>query len=48
MPTINVMPLVEDYLTESEWRAHENANGSYCYASLLNHVSGTVIARIYS
>lgn len=36
--------LVEDYLDNTDWRVKENANSSYSFPSLLNHVSGSVLA----
>lgn len=36
--------LVSDYLENADWRVKENANSSYSFPSLLNHVSGAVLA----
>lgn len=36
--------LVSDYLENADWRVKENANSSYSFPSLLNHVSGSVLA----
>jgi len=37
--------LVASYLDLHDWRVNENSNAGYSYASLLNHVSGSVIAN---
>ncbi len=42
---MDVQELVSSYLEQNDWRVNENSNAGYSYASLLNHVSGTVIAR---
>lgn len=42
---MDVQELVSSYLDQEDWRVNENSNSGYSYASLLNHVSGTVIAR---
>ncbi len=42
---MDVQELVSSYLDQNDWRVNENSNSGYSYASLLNHVSGTVIAR---
>lgn len=36
--------LVSDYIDNTDWRVKENANSSYSFPSLLNHVSGSVLA----
>lgn len=36
--------LVSSYINHTDWRVNENANAGFSYASLLNHVSGAVIA----
>ena len=36
--------LVSDYMENADWRVKENANSSYSFPSLLNHVSGSVLA----
>ncbi len=42
---MNVQDLVSDYLDQEDWRVNENSNSGYSYASLLNHVSGAVVAN---
>mgnify|MGYP000985112822 FL=1 len=42
---MDVQELVSSYLDQEDWRVNENSNSGFSYASLLNHVSGTVIAR---
>lgn len=42
---MDVQDLVASYLDRADWRVNENSNAGYSYASLLNHVSGTVVAR---
>ncbi len=42
---MDVQGLVADYIDREDWRVNENSNAGYSYASLLNHVSGTVVAR---
>jgi len=42
---MDVQELVSSYLDQNDWRVNENSNSGYSYASLLNHVSGAVIAR---
>lgn len=37
--------IVGTYLDKSDWRVQENSNSGYCYASLMNHAAGTVIAN---
>lgn len=42
---MDVQDLVSSYIDREDWRVNENSNAGYSYASLLNHVSGTVIAH---
>ena len=42
---MDVQELVASYIDREDWRVNENSNAGYSYASLLNHVSGTVIAN---
>ena len=42
---MDVQDLVASYIEREDWRVNENSNAGYSYASLLNHVSGTVVAR---
>lgn len=42
---MDVQELVSSYLDKLDWRVNENSNAGYSYASLLNHISGTVVAR---
>ena len=42
---MDVQELVSSYIDREDWRVNENSNAGYSYASLLNHVSGTVIAN---
>ena len=42
---MDVQELVSSYPGQEDWRANENSNSGYSYASLLNHVSGSVIAN---
>jgi anaerobic ribonucleoside-triphosphate reductase len=42
---MDVQDLVASYIDQEDWRVNENSNAGYSYASLLNHVSGTVIAH---
>ncbi|QSH40798.1 ribonucleoside triphosphate reductase [Lentisphaerota bacterium ZTH] len=42
---MDVQDLVASYLDQQDWRVNENSNAGYSYASLLNHVSGSVIAN---
>ena len=37
--------IIGTYLDKSDWRVRENSNSGYCYASLMNHVAGTMIAN---
>lgn len=42
---MDVQDLVSSYIDQEDWRVNENSNAGYSYASLLNHVSGAVIAH---
>ncbi len=42
---MDVQNLVGSYLDQEDWRVNENSNANYSYASLLNHVSGAVVAN---
>lgn len=42
---MDIQDLVGSYLDQEDWRVNENSNAGYSYASLLNHVSGAVVAR---
>ena len=42
---IDSVALVGNYLRHDDWRINENANAGYSYASMLNHVSGIVVAN---
>jgi ribonucleoside-triphosphate reductase len=42
---MDVQDLVNSYISNDDWRVNENSNAGYSYASLLNHVSGSVIAN---
>jgi ribonucleoside-triphosphate reductase len=42
---MDVQGLVADYLDREDWRVNENSNAGFSYASLLNHVSGSVVAH---
>ena len=42
---MDVQDLVSSYIGQEDWRVNENSNAGYSYASLLNHVSGAVIAN---
>jgi len=42
---MDVQELVASYLDKNDWRVNENSNAGYSFASLLNHVSGSVIAN---
>ncbi len=42
---MDVQDLVSSYIDREDWRVNENSNAGYSYASLLNHVSGTVVAH---
>ncbi|MEG2076717.1 MAG: anaerobic ribonucleoside-triphosphate reductase, partial [Victivallaceae bacterium] len=42
---MDIQELVSSYIEQQDWRVNENSNSGYSYASLLNHVSGTVVAN---
>jgi ribonucleoside-triphosphate reductase len=42
---MDVQDLVASYIDQNDWRVNENSNAGYSYASLLNHVSGSVVAQ---
>ena len=42
---MDVHDLVASYIDLQDWRVNENSNAGYSYPSLLNHVSGSVIAN---
>ncbi len=42
---MDIQELVSSYIEQQDWRVNENSNAGYSYASLLNHVSGTVVAN---
>jgi len=42
---MDVHDLVASYIDLHDWRVNENSNAGYSYPSLLNHVSGSVIAN---
>jgi ribonucleoside-triphosphate reductase len=42
---MDVQELVSSYIEREDWRVNENSNAGYSYASLLNHVSGSVVAN---
>ncbi|MDD3154646.1 MAG: ribonucleoside triphosphate reductase [Victivallaceae bacterium] len=42
---LDVQELMSGYLGREDWRVNENSNAGYSYASLLNHVSGAVVAN---
>ncbi len=42
---MDVQELMASYLGHEDWRVNENSNAGYSYASLLNHVSGSVVAN---
>ncbi len=42
---MDVQELVSSYIGQEDWRVNENSNAGYSYASLLNHVSGAVVAK---
>lgn len=42
---MDVYGLVASYIDMNDWRVNENSNAGYSYASLLNHVSGSVVAN---
>ncbi len=42
---IDIQNLVAAYLDKNDWRVNENSNAGYSYASLLNHISGSIVAN---
>ncbi len=42
---MDVQDLVSSYIEQNDWRVNENSNAGYSYASLLNDVSGSVVAQ---
>lgn len=42
---MDVQDLVSSYLERNDWRVNENSNAGYSFASLLNHLSGSVVAN---
>ena len=42
---VDIQNLVGGYLDQEDWRVNENSNAGYSFASLLNHISGSVIAN---
>lgn len=42
---LDIQELMTSYLGHEDWRVNENSNAGYSYASLLNHVSGAVVAN---
>lgn len=42
---MDIQDLVGTYLDKYDWRVNENSNAGYSYASLLSHISGSVIAN---
>jgi ribonucleoside-triphosphate reductase (formate) len=42
---MDIQDLVGTYLDRNDWRVNENSNAGYSFASLLNHISGSVIAN---
>ncbi len=42
---VDVQDLVSSYLDRNDWRVNENSNAGYSFASLLNHLSGSVVAN---
>ncbi|MDO4570818.1 MAG: ribonucleoside triphosphate reductase [Planctomycetia bacterium] len=42
---MDIQSLVSDYIHQTDWRVNENSNADYSYASLLNHISGAVVAN---
>lgn len=43
--TMNIKELTEEYLHETDWRVKENANSSYSFSGLMQHISGTIIGN---
>ena len=44
---IDIQNLVAAYLDKNDWRVNENSNAGYSYASLLNHISGSIVALLW-
>ena len=42
---IDIQRLVGGYLERDDWRVSENSNQGYSFASLLSHISGSVVAH---
>ncbi len=42
---MDIQELVSGYVDQHDWRVNENSNAGFSYPSLLNHVSGAVIAN---
>lgn len=42
---LDVQKLIDEYLNHEDWRVNENSNAGYSYASLINHISGAMLAR---
>ena len=42
---MDIQDLVGTYLDRDDWRVNENSNAGYSFASLLNHISGSVVAN---
>lgn len=42
---MDIQDLVGAYLDKNDWRVNENSNAGYSFASLLNHISGSVVAN---
>ena len=45
MTTIDTKKLIESYLSEADWRTHENSNEGYSFSSLLLYLSGSVLSN---
>lgn len=41
---LDAKQLVGDYVSASDWRVNENSNAGYSFPSMINHISGAVIA----
>jgi len=44
---MDIQDLVGTYLDKDDWRVNENSNAGYSFASLLNHISGSVVTKLY-
>jgi ribonucleoside-triphosphate reductase len=42
---VDIQSLVGGYLDREDWRVSENSNAGYSFASLLSHISGSVVAN---